>query len=512
MAGFGLWLLLVVGLLLGSPAAYGAGHHHRARIQRRAATTKAGSASFNPNPIIFVHGFDGSGAQFESQEMRLTSNGYPESDIFVFEYDSELFASFIANGSSVVAQEQVLFTQLDQQIAQVKAATHHSKVDLIAHSLGTKLMLDYLNSSPARAANVAHYVSLDGQAATSPPGGVPTLALWGTKGPISQPPGRSIGGAENHDIPDSSHVQTATSPLSFSYFYKFLTGKAPATTQIVPQSGQIAISGRDVDFPDNDGLAGATVQVWNIDQTSGQRIGANPIASFSIGSSGDFGPVLVQSGRRYEFAEVRPGFPTHHFYYEPFLRSDHLVRLLESDALRGLGGPPDPRFAAMVILRYKELWGDQGAQNDILKINGLSVCTATTCPLNKEVNALFAADFDHDSASNPNEIWPPYNNASPFFISSVDVFAPAQSPPTGEVTVSLQDRGSGPLHTISFPNFPSTTDVESLQFDDFTQAASANSTTPHAKARTKHHRRSTHRTRRSRRARSRRRPRPSFTG
>ena len=179
----------------------------------------------------------------------------------------------------------------------------------------------------------------------------------------------------------------------------------------------------------------------------------------------------MQAGRRYEFAEVRPGFPTHHFYYEPFLRTDHLVRLLESDALRSLGGPPDPRSVAMVILRYKELWGDQGSENDVLTINGQSVCNATTCPLSKEVNGLFAADFNHDGKSETNEIWPPYNNSSPYFISSVDVFAPAQSLPTGEVKVNLTDRGAGPLHKITFPNFPGTTDVVTVQFDDFTQPA-----------------------------------------
>jgi hypothetical protein len=503
--GLGAVLLVIVGLLLVGPAAYGASHHRAAAHRTRTHRPAKASVDYNHNPVIFVHGFDGSGSQFESQQMRLTSNGYPDSYIFVFEYNSVLYASAIANGSSTAAQEQVLFAQMDQLVSQVKATTHRSKVDLLAHSLGTKLMQDYLNSSPTRAANAAHYVNLDGFPAASPPGGVRTLALWGTKGPISQPPGRRIGGAENVDIPDSSHVQTATSPLSFSYFYKFFNGKSPKTTQIVPQQGAITISGRDVDFPDNDGLAGATVQVWNINQSTGQRIGTTPIGSFPIGSSGDFGPVTVQSGRRYEFAEVRPGFPTHHFYYEPFLRSDHLVRLLESDALRALGGPPDPRSVAMVIIRYKELWGDQGAEDDILRINGLSVCTATTCPLSKEVNGLFAADFDHDGKSNPNEVWPPYNNASPYFVSSVDVFAPAQTPPTGEVTVSLQDRGKGPTHTVTFPSFPSTSDVVTVQLDDFTQAASTSSPTPHAK----HHRRSRHRRRRSG---SGRRTTPSFTG
>jgi pimeloyl-ACP methyl ester carboxylesterase len=450
--------LLIAGLLLSGPAAYGR------------APQRARAAADNHNPVIFVHGFEGSGAQFESQQMRLTSNGYPQSYIAVFEYNSLLYASALANSNSTAAQEQILFAQMDRLIAHMKAITHRSQVELLAHSLGTRLMQDYLNSSPQRAANVAHYVNIDGATASAPPGGVPTLALWGTKGPISQPPGRRITGAENVDIPDSSHVQTATSPVSFYYFYKFFTGTAPKTTQIVPHQGLITISGRDVNFPENYGLAGATVELWNINQSTGQRVGTTPIASFLIGRSGHFGPVTVQAGRRYEFAEVRPGFPTHHFYPEPFLRTDHLVRLLESDPLRLAGGVPDPGSVALVIIRYKELWGDQGSQSDIVRINGVSVCNSVTCPLSKEVNGLFAADFDHDGPdASTTETWPPYNDASPYFISSVDVFAPAQSPPTGEVTVTLSDRGGGPLHMISFPNFPSTTDVVSVQLDDFTQ-------------------------------------------
>jgi pimeloyl-ACP methyl ester carboxylesterase len=231
-------VLAVAALLLAVSPAYG---RTRPRAHR--------AVDYNHNAVIFVHGFDGSGAQFESQQMRLTSNGYPDNYVAVFEYDSALYASAIANPSTVAVQEQPLFAQLDQLIAHMKALTHRPKVDLLAHSLGTKLMQDYLNSSPQRAANVAHYVNIDGFTASAPPGGVPTLALWGTKGPISQPPGRSIPGAQNIDIPDSSHVQTATSPLSFYYFYKFFTGQAPKTTEIVPQTGAVTISGRDVDFP-----------------------------------------------------------------------------------------------------------------------------------------------------------------------------------------------------------------------------------------------------------------------
>jgi Lipase C-terminal domain len=333
-------------------------------------------------------------------------------------------------------------------------------------------MQDYLNSSKERAANVAHYVNMDGATADSPPGGVKTLALWGTKGPLSSAPGRSIKGAKNVFVPDSTHVQVATSPVSFASFYKFFTGKSPRTTKIVPQKGRITLSGKAVNFPQNSGLSGATVQVWNISQASGQRAGTKPIASTVVGDSGDWGPVKVQSGRRYEITLVRtdnPSAPTHHFYYEQFLRSDHLIRLLESDGLRSAGGPPDPRSLAMVIVRYKELWGDQGSQSDVLTVNGAKVCNAATCPLAKLVNGLFVADFNHDGQSETDQTWPAYQQASPYFISSVDAFISAQTPPTGKVTVGIKSRGKGPVRTLTFPNFSSPTDDVTVQLDDFDQ-------------------------------------------
>jgi hypothetical protein len=470
-----------VATLLASAPAYG---------RARAGTS---TVDYNHNPVVFVHGFDGSGAQFESQQLRLESNGYPSRYIAVLEYDSLLFAPALGNGAAVTAQEQSLFAQLDQLIAHIKAISHRPRVDLLAHSLGTALMQDYLNSSPQRAASVAHYVNIDGKTAGSPPGGVRTLALWGTEGPISQPPGRRIDGAENVDIPGSSHVQIATSPLSFAAFYKFFTGKAPRTTKIVAQTGPIEISGRALNFPFNSGLAGATVQVWPINQATGQRTSSRPLASQVVGSSGDWGPVTVQAGRRYELTLVRtdnPTAPMHHFYYEPFWRSDHLIRLLDSDVLRSAAGPPASGSVGMIIVRYKELWGDQGSQSDILTINGLSVCNATTCPLSKEVNGLFAADFDHDGQSNTSMTWPPYQSLG-YFISSVDVFAPAQSPPTGKVTVRLKDRGTGPVQVITLPNFPNTTDDVTVQFNDFTPAQvtragpTSGRTTPHLRPRSK---------------------------
>src|SRR5579862_3337561 len=171
--------LAAVTLSFAPSAASGrARHHHRVRRPGH-------------NAVIFVHGFEGSGAQFESQELRFTSNGYPGRYIAVLEYDSAEYANAIEGGTTLPQQEAPLFAQLDQLIAHMKAITHRRKVDLVAHSLGTYLMQDYLNSSKQRAANVAHYVNIDGRTASAPPGGVRTLAIWATNGPLS-PPGASL--------------------------------------------------------------------------------------------------------------------------------------------------------------------------------------------------------------------------------------------------------------------------------------------------------------------------------
>ena len=112
------------------------------------------------NPVIFVHGFVGSGAQFESQQMRFTSNGYPQRLISVVEYDS----TFALN-----TREQV-YAKLDALIARATRRSGRPKVDVLGHSLGTSIMQEYL-ATPARAARVAHYVNIDGRTAAAPPGG-----------------------------------------------------------------------------------------------------------------------------------------------------------------------------------------------------------------------------------------------------------------------------------------------------------------------------------------------------
>src|ERR687887_685071 len=192
------------------------------------AGAPAADAAFKQNPILFVHGIEGSGAQFESQKMRFMSNGYPERWIDEVDY----------NSTRAVADKSEVDQQIDDAIAALERRTGKSRVDVVAHSLGTSVMYDYLTNGPTaaqRRANVAHYINVDGQDQNP---GVPTLAVWAGRGT----PGRHMDGAENVTIPDQTHVQTCTSAESFVEYYKFLRGRLPGH-DIVPQK-TIKVAGK----------------------------------------------------------------------------------------------------------------------------------------------------------------------------------------------------------------------------------------------------------------------------
>jgi pimeloyl-ACP methyl ester carboxylesterase len=427
--------VLVLALLLAAPAAEARSksHPHRSKL----------------TPMIFVHGGAGSGAQFESQAQRFTSNGYRKRLIHVFEYDS---TTAIANMAS-------LHTRLDALIAEVKQQTGRAKVDVLGHSLGTTVMHLYL-LDPARAANVARYVNIDGRTGTSPPGGVPTLALWAGRGT----PGREITGATNVTIPNQTHVEVATSVESFREMFKFFTGRE-ARHNIVPQR-HITLEGRAQLFPENTGVGDRTLQIWEVKASTGQR--KRRVATLDVAADGSWGPVRgLKSGRRYEFALLLPGSTTHHIYFEPFVRSDHLVRLLTSQPGAGVNLliERSDRHSAVTIVRYKEFWGDQGAESDALSVNGTGIVNPATAPIDKRVIGMFAFDTGSDGVSNVTVPHPVFFSLP--FLSGVDLFLPAASPPAGKVSVALRSRGRGRTRTVNFPNFPSSTDSVSVNLNDY---------------------------------------------
>jgi len=418
-------------------------------------TAPAADAKPKLNPIIFVHGSSGSASQFESQAMRFASNGYPHRYITALEYDSSSIGDILP---------QVL-AELDDLIAELQASTGRDQIDLLGHSLGTFVSQTYL-ATPARAANVAHYVNIDGGSAPAPPGGVPTLALWAG----AAPPVGSITGAINVTVPDQEHVEVASSAQSFFEMYHFFRGQAPATTDIVPEPpGQVTVEGRANFFPENVGIAGATLEIWQVDGDTGFRKGTEPVATRQIDATGNWGPIdEVKGGRHYEFAVLREDAVDLHYFYEPFLRSDHLVRLNAGDGLAPFIDSSDDHVS-VTVLRNKEFCGDLGAGSDVLAINGTNVINPTTAAcvsIGGSAAAFFVFDDFSDGVSNVTSI--PFPFAFLAFLSGADLFIPTAPP--GTVSVVTDPRsGIGMPRTVNVPNVPSTEARIVIQLNDFEQ-------------------------------------------
>jgi len=418
------------------------------------AAPAAIASKFERRPALFVHGFESAGSNFASQAMRFESNGYPHSWVEEIDYDS----------TAAVGNHEEVDKQIDEAIAALKQRTGKSQVDVIGHSEGTSVMYSYLTEgekAEERKVNVAAYVNLDGQEENP---GVRTLAMWAERSGPTGPEGRHMEGAENVTMADMTHVQSATSALSFEQIFKFFRGKLPKH-DLIPQKS-IQLAGKALEFPQNSGLAGDTVQIWPLN-SEGVRTTKTPLASFSITDAstggGAWGPVAAKAGVRYEFALVKPSLKTIHIYLEPFPRSDYAIRLLGSAPLESYTGK-QPKSSGAVMIRYEEYWGNEPGQNDELLINGLNICTETLCPWEKLVNAYFAFNWEGKEETTLKE--DPVTSALPF-IQGAQVYIPASSPPNATVKYQLKSRNGGGLRTLNIPNWEGTTDQVTIYWNDF---------------------------------------------
>ncbi|MFD7657613.1 esterase/lipase family protein, partial [Actinosynnema sp. NPDC059797] len=194
---------------------------------------RAGATAPAPTvPVVFVHGQQGSAQQWQSNAKRFSTNGYPDRLLHAYEYDTT-----VADNAQAVAG-------LDAFLADVRARTGSPSVDVIAHSRGTTVMHAFL-ATPERAALVRRYVNVDGRSSASPPGGVPTLALWG-----SLQPNGSIGGATNVYLTTLGHTETTTSAEGFAHVHRFLRDRDALTTRVLPEPPTaVEIAGMVTWFP-----------------------------------------------------------------------------------------------------------------------------------------------------------------------------------------------------------------------------------------------------------------------
>lgn len=404
-------------------------------------------------PIVFVHGYAGSAQQLVSQAMRFEANGYPVGRIRAYEHNGAQSMEDFPAG-------------LDKVVDATLAEFNVPKVFLIGHSRGTQVSATYLGD-PARAAKVAKYISLDGFGCS---------AAMTANVPCIEP--------NQASLPGQSHVEVATSVESFVKQYEFLIGSTPKVTEIVKQKEPVVISGRAVNFPENTGRDGVTLDIWKIDSQTGARVGAKPLSTFSIGADGNWGPVTVDPNTHYELVLSSPEGNFHHHYMQPFIRSTPFVRLLS--------GPPDtaarmntnkgPNHSAVIASRMRE-WQTS---------DKLEVSTKTPSAMQPAVNVIVEgvgvdptggssiADLVrgrigihlHDDVATPmmTTLAPlPWFSTQPFQ-TGVDVYMPASDPPTGTLTFKSIPRGNAAKPQIlNTPNWASSLHSISLMFADFAQ-------------------------------------------
>ena len=85
------------------------------------------------------------------------------------------------------------------------------------------------------------------------------------------------------------------------------------------------------------------------------------------------------------------------------------------------------------------MWGDQGANNDTLEIDGVNILNPATAPRTKRVNAMFVGDDNLDGVTDLSAPVQPWFSLP--FISAVDLVVPAAIPPDDTVRVEMVGAG-----------------------------------------------------------------------
>lgn len=222
-------------------------------------------------------------------------------------------------------------------------------------------------------------------------------------------------------------------------------------------------------FPQNVGVTGSTLEIYKVNGDTGFRIHKKPGAIYAIDETGNWGPFKAKAGEYYEFVIVRPE-TNHHFYIEPFIRDDYLIRLNTSPIGGGIGAllTKNDRQTDLVITRYKEFLGDQALNNDVLAVNGVNLVNAIFCPLSKLTSTIFAYDVEGDGQSDLTHVKSIINSIT--FLATVDFYIPAANPPDDRVRIVLIPRGGdGKIQVMNVPNWPSWTNSVTILFDDFLQ-------------------------------------------
>ena len=361
-----------------------------------------------PPPIVFVHGNGDSAALWHTTLWRFESNGWPRERLHAIDmpYPQSRDADDRPQPGRSSSTEHRDF--LAAEVQRVRAATGARQVVLVGNSRGGNAIRSFIMNGGA--AQVSHAVL----------GGTPNHGVWAdlgrqptsefngagpfltalnnqgapgieiTPGPrwmtirsdhndkFAQPDGVWIGakgtptnvgfdspelkGALNVVLAGADHREVSYGSQAFAATYRFITGREPATTAVLPEARVVLdgkVSGLGVDNDPARGgtvnnlpLVGATVEVFATDAATGERIGPARWRK-TVGADGRWGPFAADAAARYEFVVTAPGYAVTHLYRSPFVRSSALIHLRAARAVSAT----DAAGSVVVLRRPRGYFG-----------------------------------------------------------------------------------------------------------------------------------------------------------
>lgn len=390
-------------------------------------------------PVVFVHGFLGSGDTYAGQAQRFSSNDYCRDRLFAFDWNS-------------LGDRDAAVLELDAFIDEVLTKTGAAQIDLAGHSAGGSLCYEYL-ADASRAAKVAHYAHLASgrqDMAAGPGGDIPTINLYSTDDLVVE--SGDIPGAQNKSYSGLDHYQAATAPVIFEAMYVFFNdGERPEELNIVEQDAP-AVSGKVLTFGENQPEEDAVLTVYRLDPATGRRADVAPSATFITDAEGNWGPFVAEPDAYYEFfvepdgAQDRPV----HYYREPFRHSNPLTYLRTLPPPGSIAGilvsniPEDDRQSVIAIFSSSRA---VLAGRDELHADTLELSTEQYAPREATNIAFFLYDDgDQMSSGNVHSIFQLLTS----FVTGIDFFIPTTEPTSIPITFNGR--------TLRLPNLKSASD------------------------------------------------------
>ncbi|MGZ3513710.1 MAG: hydrolase [Thermodesulfobacteriota bacterium] len=322
-------------------------------------------------PILFVHGSGDSAALWHTTIWRFESNGYDPSVLFAIDFTHPRARSDDTkpqeNRSSTADQLRELSVKIDGILSKTK----QKQLILVGSSRGGYAIRNYIKNAGG-ATNVSHAIlcGTPNHGTRSTPSNLndefngmgpflsglnagdevhPSVKFMTIRSDsndkYAQPDGRFIGmpgqptnvtfaspelrGAMNVVLPGLDHREVAFHSLAFKAMYRFITGREPATLDIIPEARPIlngVVSGWANGAPTNLSLGGATVEIFEIESATGQRVGES-VHRRTTSADGVWGPFIARPEAYYEFVISANGYPMTHIYRTPFPRSSAYVHL-----------------------------------------------------------------------------------------------------------------------------------------------------------------------------------------